>query len=163
MAQITIKRPVVFCASVKPSGEWLLVERITPPDVGSWSIPGGHIEAGESPEEACIRELREETGARVVPEYKGSVDIYIPSRNFLRRCVYYVSPPAEGPVRGSSEGAAGWFRLGEKRVSPFLTLLRPWLRGKDLFRGFILCSGEDRIASACILPTGTIDDLSDLM
>ena len=27
-----------------------------------WEIPGGHLEEGESPEEAMIRELREETG-----------------------------------------------------------------------------------------------------
>jgi ADP-ribose pyrophosphatase len=27
-----------------------------------WNYPGGGIEAGESPEEACIREVKEETG-----------------------------------------------------------------------------------------------------
>jgi 8-oxo-dGTP diphosphatase len=29
----------------------------------TWEIPGGHIEAGETPAEAANRELREETGA----------------------------------------------------------------------------------------------------
>ena len=32
-----------------------------------WDIPGGHIEPGESPEEAARREVYEETGARVGP------------------------------------------------------------------------------------------------
>lgn len=30
-----------------------------------WNFPGGGVEAGESPEEACIREVEEETGYRV--------------------------------------------------------------------------------------------------
>lgn len=29
---------------------------------GSWSTPGGYIDAGESPERAALRELKEETG-----------------------------------------------------------------------------------------------------
>lgn len=30
-----------------------------------WNFPGGGIEAGETPEEACIREVKEETGYTV--------------------------------------------------------------------------------------------------
>jgi 8-oxo-dGTP pyrophosphatase MutT (NUDIX family) len=30
-----------------------------------WDLPGGHVESGESPDEALIRELKEETGAVV--------------------------------------------------------------------------------------------------
>jgi len=49
---------VVICASYQ--NKWLFVrhkERTT------WEVPGGHIEAGETPDEAADRELREETGA----------------------------------------------------------------------------------------------------
>ncbi len=34
-------------------------------DNGQWCLPGGHMEPGESPIEACAREVEEETGLKV--------------------------------------------------------------------------------------------------
>jgi ADP-ribose pyrophosphatase YjhB (NUDIX family) len=44
------------------AGRVLLVKRGRPPAEGLWSVPGGKVELGESLEEACVREMREETG-----------------------------------------------------------------------------------------------------
>ncbi len=46
-------------------GEVLLVERSGDPPGGLWSFPGGHLEWGESLEDAARREVFEETGLRI--------------------------------------------------------------------------------------------------
>jgi ADP-ribose pyrophosphatase YjhB (NUDIX family) len=49
-------------AVVVHDGELLLVRRGRGVAVGSWSVPGGRVEFGESLAEATLRELAEETG-----------------------------------------------------------------------------------------------------
>lgn len=54
----TVAGAVIFHSD----GRVLLVLRGRPPAMGTWSLPGGRLEAGETPEQAAVREVREETG-----------------------------------------------------------------------------------------------------
>jgi len=53
--------PVALAIAIKGK-DFLLIKRGIPPSKGAWAPPSGFIEIGESAEEACLRELKEETG-----------------------------------------------------------------------------------------------------
>ena len=53
--------PVALAVPVK-DGKFLLIKRGVPPLKGTWGSPSGFVEIGETPQEACLRELKEETG-----------------------------------------------------------------------------------------------------
>src|SRR5258705_12498908 len=57
---------VVAVALVDPDGRVLIAQRPEGKSMaGLWEFPGGKIETGERPEDALIRELREELGIAV--------------------------------------------------------------------------------------------------
>ena len=51
----------------------LLIKRGKPPRAGTWSLPGGRQELGETTREAGVREVREETSLEV--DIKGLIDV----------------------------------------------------------------------------------------
>ena len=48
-----------------PANKILLIKRGTVVFRDYWALPGGNVEAGETVEEAVVREVREETGLKV--------------------------------------------------------------------------------------------------
>src|SRR3954453_12590037 len=69
MTESGSERPVsVGIALVGRDGRYLIRQR--PPGAampGVWEFPGGKCEPGETPEQATVRECREETGLAILP------------------------------------------------------------------------------------------------
>jgi ADP-ribose pyrophosphatase len=59
-------QPVVgIGAVIIKEGKIALIKRGNEPNMGEWTIPGGLVELGESPEHAVVRETKEETSLDV--------------------------------------------------------------------------------------------------
>ena len=55
----------VFVKSAKHPGCVLLGKRLNKTGLGTWALPGGHVENCETLEETAIREVEEEVGVRI--------------------------------------------------------------------------------------------------
>lgn len=53
--------PVVCCLIINEKDEVVLIKRKYPPSVGRWAFPSGYLEIDQSPEEAAVAEMKEET------------------------------------------------------------------------------------------------------
>ncbi|MDQ5872700.1 MAG: NUDIX hydrolase [Acidobacteriota bacterium] len=96
-------------------GRLLLVRRGGPPFKGSWALPGGFCEVGETTEECGVREVLEETGVKV--EIGRLLGVYSDPKRDPRGhtvSVLYDARPIRGVARGGDDAAeARWFTRRE--------------------------------------------------
>ncbi len=70
-----IKNPLLTVDTViTQNNSVILIRRKNPPFKGSWALPGGFVEYGETVDSAAIRESKEETGLDI--ELDGIVGVY---------------------------------------------------------------------------------------
>jgi 8-oxo-dGTP diphosphatase len=96
-------------------GRLLLVRRGRPPFEGSWALPGGFCEVGETTEECGAREVEEETGVKV--RIGRLLGVYSDPKRDPRGhtvSVLYEALPMRGVARGGDDAAeARWFARRE--------------------------------------------------
>ena len=117
MSKIESVELTVLCL-VHRGGELLLQNR-EKKDWQGWTMPGGHVEPGESIVDAVVREMREETGLSVLhPRLCGVKQFPIEGGRYL--VFLFETEEFEGELRSSEEGKMQWIR--RSRLDDYATV-----------------------------------------
>lgn len=108
---------------------YLLQDRVKE-DWKGYTLPGGHVEAGESIVDAVVREMKEETGLTVFnPKLCGVKQFPIEGGRYI--VFLFQADSFEGELRSSEEGAMHWIKKEKlsnvNLVNDFNELLRVML------------------------------------
>ena len=84
---------------------------------GKWIGIGGHLEKGETKEEALIREIKEETGLTLL-SYKHRGNIIFQNEEYEEVMYLYTSDCFIGEVRECDEGELSWVDIDKVMSLP---------------------------------------------
>jgi 8-oxo-dGTP diphosphatase len=120
-----------------PDGRLVLVQRKRNPYKGLWALPGGGVEVGETVEQACIREVREETGLEVQLQHLVGV-FSAPDRDPRGHTVsiVYLAIPSGGDLLAGSDAARvdAFYKLPDKLAfdhEEIIAKAQAFRRGED--------------------------------
>jgi len=131
--------------------EILVMKRAGGFSSGGWFFPGGHLEAGERPVEACVREVREEAGIELEPSSLSLVDVMtMETSDGLAHCLVYNAAclPGTECVLNEEHLTARWL-TPERYVERFLDA--EMLRSKGIPESAIALAQEvERVLRAAV-------------
>jgi 8-oxo-dGTP pyrophosphatase MutT (NUDIX family) len=106
---------VALCVQTAAGGDTLLITRRAQGlrnHAGQWALPGGRRDAGESIEDAALRELREETGVSAGSgAVLGMLDDYVTRSGYLMTPVVVWGGAADGDLTAAPTEVARIFRV----------------------------------------------------
>jgi 8-oxo-dGTP diphosphatase len=135
---------------VKNNGKTLMLHRVKKENdmhMGKWNGLGGKFEAGETPEECVIREVKEESGLTIEnPRLRGTLTFPKFSKGEDWYAFVFTASEFEGELIDSSEGILEW--IDDSEVLNLNTwegdkIFLKWLEGDRFFSGkFVYEDGE---------------------
>jgi ADP-ribose pyrophosphatase YjhB (NUDIX family) len=115
----------------------LMVRRGHPPGRGSWSVPGGRVERGETLAEAVVRELVEETGLEAVCEQLvGWVERIDADSHYVVFDFRVTIVAGLDPTAGSDAAEAAWVPLSQVAELPLAEGLAEFLHDHGILATF---------------------------
>lgn len=130
---MTVKKVEVAAAVIeRPDGSFLLGRR--PPNgiyAGWWEFPGGKVEAGETPQQALVRELQEELGIDVECAYPWIMREHVYEHAHVRLHFFRVTE-WRGELRDLQHDQLSWQMADDVFVSPVLPANAPVFAGLRL-------------------------------
>lgn len=113
MTQPVDERPAIAAAVIVHDGRFLLVQRAVSEGALSWQFPAGEVEAGESSQDAAVRETAEEAGLTVVVKALLGERVH-PATG--RTMVYFACEVIDGEAHAAAPdevAAVAWCALNE--------------------------------------------------
>jgi 8-oxo-dGTP diphosphatase len=134
---------------VKRDGKTLMLHRVKKASdvhAGKWNGLGGKLEAGESPEQCVIREVREEAGLEIIcPRYHGLL-IFADFAGDDWFVWVFTADQFTGELIESDEGNLKWIPNEEVKslnLWPSDQIFLPWLETDKIFSARFQYHGEE--------------------
>lgn len=117
-------------ALIKQEGKILLIDRAIEPK--GFACPAGHIEEGETPEEALKREVKEETGCKIISYEKIAEEIIYNnhcSKGAKHHHWFVYACKIKGKLRRNEEAKSmGWYSKDELKSLELEESWAYWLK-----------------------------------